>query len=176
MHILNAETARAMEQLSRHGENDIKKAAAVIADVFSCTALFSLLSGTASEQRNQVEKKLITSFYNNLTLLVQKTWVEKSDETLKEQILFQLNGVCAALEKAEYAHVYENFMRLLHDTVYLLFGQQSKKEDFAEYAMRIDPDFGVFWQFLQNVPAKTPKHESAGRLYILLGMCFLANY
>ena len=60
MHILNAETARAMEQLSRHGENDIKKAAAVIADVFSCTALFSLLSGTASEQRNQAEKKLIT--------------------------------------------------------------------------------------------------------------------
>ena len=122
------------------------------------------------------ENKLLASFKHNLALLIQKTWVEKSDETLKEQILFQLNGVCAALEKAEYAHVYENFMRLLHDTVYLLFGQQSKKEDFAEYAMRIDPDFGVFWQFLQNVPAKTPKHESAGRLYILLGMCFLANY
>ena len=28
--------------------------------------------------------KLISSFHNNLNLLVQKTWVEKSDEALKE--------------------------------------------------------------------------------------------
>ena len=102
--------------------------------------------------------------------------MEKSDEALKEQVLFQIDGICSALEKGNYGGVYEQFMLLLHDVVYLLFGSQSKKDDFAEYALRIDPDFGVFWQFLQNVSPKKKCSENLARLYILLGMCFLANY
>lgn len=166
-----------MEDLfSKPTEETVKKSGLLIAEVFDSAHIFEQLTENPSEQRDKAEKKLIKSFYNNLTLLVQKTWVEKSDEALKEQVLFQLDGVSTALEEKKYAAVYEKFMLLLHDTVYLLFGQQSKKDDFGEYALRIDPDFGVFWQFLQKTSSSVPKSESIGRIYILLGMCFLANY
>jgi len=167
----------AMEDLfSQQAESVVKEKGLLIAEVFDSAHIFGLLTEKPSDDRDKAEKKLIKSFYNNLTLLVQKTWVEKSDEALKEQVLFQLDDVSAALEEKKYATVYEKFMLLLYDTVYLLFGQQSKKDDFGEYALRIDPDFGVFWQFLQKTSFSVPKSEDIGRIYILLGMCFLANY
>ena len=36
------------------------------------------------------EEKLVTSFHNNLVLLIEKTWVEKSDVALKAQVLYRL--------------------------------------------------------------------------------------
>ncbi|MGI5173293.1 hypothetical protein H0R92_06795 [Treponema sp. OMZ 840] len=175
--MIGKEAACAIEDLfSKHGEEAVKKSAFVVAEVFDSASIFEQLTENPSEMRDKTEKKLIKSFHKNLTLLVQKTWVEKCDEALKEQVLFQLDGVCAALEEKKYAAVYEKFMLLLHDTVYLLFGPQSKKDDFGEYALRIDPDFGVFWQFLQKISPSMPKSEHIGRMYILLGMCFLANY
>lgn len=175
--MIGKQASCAMKDLfSKQTEDAVKANALFIADVFDSAHIFEQLIKQPSETRNKAEKKLIKSFYNNLTLLVQKTWVEKSDEALKEQVLFQLDEVCAALEEKKYTQVYEKFMFLLHDTVYLLFGQQSKKDDFGEYALRIDPDFGVFWQFLQKTSPAVPECENIGRIYILLGMCFLANY
>ncbi|WP_428770276.1 hypothetical protein V1L52_00185 [Treponema sp. HNW] len=175
--MIGKKAACAMEDLfSKQTEEALKASAFLIAEVFDSAHIFERLIEQPSEARDKAEKKLIKSFYNNLTLLVQKTWVEKCDEALKEQVLFHLDGVCAALQEKKYISVYEQFMLLLHDTVYLLFGQQSKKDDFGEYALRIDPDFGVFWQFLQKTSESVPKSENIGRIYILLGMCFLANY
>jgi len=174
--IMEGNAACVMKNLiSKRTEADLKKNAVLIADIFNCAPVFEQLMQNPSASRNVAEKKLIKSFYNNLMLLVQKTWVEKSDEALKAQVIFQLSGVCDALKEKKYADVYEKFMLLLRDTVYLLFGQQAKKDDFGEYALRIDPDFGVFWHFLQNTPSAAPETEAA-RMYILLGMCFLANY
>ena len=175
--MIGKQTACAMGDLvSKQTEDAVKAKALLVADVFNSAHIFEQLIRQPSEARDKAEKKLIKSFYNNLTLLVQKTWVEKSDEALKEQVLFHLDEVCVALKEQKYTQVYEKFMLLLHDTVYLLFGQQSKKDDFEEYALRIDPDFGVFWQFLQKTSSSVPKSENIGRIYILLGMCFLANY
>ena len=175
--MIGEKAACAMEDLfSQQAENAVKANAFIIAEIFDSAHIIEQLIEQPLEARDKAEKKLIKSFYNNLTLLVQKTWVEKSDEALKEQVLFQLDEVCAALEEKKYATVYEKFMLLLYDTVYLLFGQQSKKDDFGEYALRIDPEFGVFWRFLQKTSSSMPKSENIGRIYILLGMCFLANY
>ena len=119
--------------------------------------------------------KLIQSFHNNLNLLVQKTWVEKADEALKDQVLFRLDNLCnALLEKKEAS--YEDFVVLLKDVVYLMFGSQAKTADFAEYALRIDPGFGIFWWYLTSIPEKTPASLEKQRIFFALGMVFLANY
>lgn len=119
--------------------------------------------------------KLISSFHNNLNLLVQKTWVEKADEALKEQVLFRLDNLCNALTEKKEAS-YEDFVVLLKDVVYLMFGSQAKTSDFAEYALRIDPGFGIFWWYLTSIPETAPASKDKERIFFALGMVFLANY
>jgi len=47
---------------------------------------------------------------------------------------------------------------------------------FEEYSLRIDPEFGVFWWYIQNLPEKANFSEQKSRALLLLGMYFLANY
>ena len=63
--------------------DDFEAPADVIAKVFGAKDNFS-------KMQDEDIKKLVASFKNNLTLLVQKTWVEKSDIALKEKLLYQL--------------------------------------------------------------------------------------
>lgn len=154
----------------------ITEAAITIAPCFGVKKEFcSLINGENNEQTS-AEKKLTTSFYNNLLLLVQKTWVEGSDEALKNQTLEKLKNCCGKEHHIDYKKSYESFIEVLHDLVYLMFGPQSKKSDFSEYALRIDPGFGVFWWYLQSLPKKTNWTTDKARLALLLGMFFLANY
>ena len=157
-------------------EKELNDAACVIACAFGDCGSFKQLASDESEERNQKESKLISSFHSNLNLLVQKTWVEKSDETVKEQVLFRITELGEACSKKAYAENYENFLSILRDVVYLMFGAQSKKEDFLAYALRIDPGFGIFWWYISNLPPKSEWSDEKCRLAILLGMYFLANY
>lgn len=155
---------------------ELNDAACVIACAFGDCGTFKELASEESENRDQKELKLISSFQNNLNLLVQKTWVEKSDETVKEQVLFRITELCQACSKKAYAENYENFLSILQDVVYLMFGSQAKKEDFLEYALRIDPGFGIFWWYISSLSLELGKNSCCARIAILLGMYFLANY
>ncbi len=171
---LESDVIQAMSDVTTaHKKAHVIRGGKVIAEVFGAQKVFeSLAEGTNQEE----EKTLIGSFHNNLTLLIQKTWVEKSDEVLKDQVLYKLDEVCALMNNQEYAQVYEGFIELLNESVFLMFGAISTKDDFSEYALRIDPGFGVFWWFLKSISATMPKDVKVGRLYLLLGMMFLANY
>ena len=57
-----------------------------------------------------------------------------------------------------------------------MFGAQAKNEDFPAYAFRIDPEFGVFWWYIQSLPHEVSWPEEKCRVVLLLGMYFLANY
>ena len=57
-----------------------------LADIFDAGQAFKEIA----DKNSDAESKLVSSFNNNLVLLIQKTWVEKSDEELKAQILYQL--------------------------------------------------------------------------------------
>ena len=165
--------------LEASNKNDLFDAARKIADIFGGKDAFEELASTESTNRDAKESKLISSFNNNLNLLVQKTWVEKSDETLKEQALFRLSKFCEHCSNKEYETCYSDFLALLQDVVYLMFGMQTKKCEFLEYALRIDPGFGTFWWYISNLPSNvSAKIENAEkeRIFILLGMYFLANY
>lgn len=122
------------------------------------------------------EAKLISSYKKNLTLLVQKTWVEKSDEAVKEQVVYQLDNFCTAMEQKKYTDEYKPFGQTLSDVVYLMFGNQSRTKEFEEYALRIDPEFGIFWWYVTSLPDSNSWSNEKCRIVLLLGMFFLANY
>lgn len=144
--------------------------------------LASSFSGSAAEfkqiadETTDDEKKLISSFNNNLVLLIQKTWVEKSDEDLKARVLYDLQEVTNLLGQKNYVLTYPLFLEIVETVVYLMFGNQSKAKDFDEYALRIDPEFGIFWWYIKSLPKDQNWTSGKIRIAILLGMYFLANY
>lgn len=126
-----------------------------------------------SQMSDDDTAKLVASFKHNLTLLIQKTWVEKSDIALKDQLLYQLD---IFLGNDEWNKNYALFLQIINQAVYLMFGQKPDSTDFAEYSLRIDPEFGIFWWYISNLPPKTEWSETKCRIAMMLGMYFLANY
>jgi hypothetical protein len=57
-----------------------------------------------------------------------------------------------------------------------MFGQQTDSEEFTEYTLRIDPEFGIFWWYISNLPDSINWSEEKCKIAMLLGMYFLANY
>ena len=142
-------------------------------DVDSIAKMFGY-TGSFSSSSSDSKMKIITNFKNNLRLLIQKTWVEKSDVILKEGILFQLDVLFK--DTSDWKNSYKQFLDIIANSVCLMFGQQSKSDDFSEYSLRIDPEFGIFWWYIKSLPTNADwsceKFENA----VLLGMYFLANY
>jgi hypothetical protein len=158
--------------INSNDEKEFTSAACTIADAFGADGYFEKIADSSTD----AESKLISSFHKNLLLLVQKTWVEKSDEDLKAQALYHLEQFCQQMESKTYTPSYLPFLSIVDDVVYLMFGSQSKNKEFIEYALRIDPEFGIFWWYVQSLPRSTAWSESKSRIAILLGMYFLANY
>ena len=129
-----------------------------------------------SKEAADFEQKLISSFQKNLSLLAQKTWIEKSDAELKENVLYKLNEYSDAVSKGQWNASYPALLQIVGDVVYLMFGNQSKGEDFEEYALRIDPEFGIFWLYVNSLPKEQDWEKDKARVAMLLGMFFLANY
>lgn len=150
--------------------NEVNSFATEISEAFGSKELFSEILN------NSDDSKFIASFKKNLTLLIQKTWVEKTDEAVKEQVLYNLEQFCAYAEDNKYVEEYKRFGQILTDTVYLMFGNQSKLPEFMDYALRIDPEFGIFWWYIQSLPEEATFSNEKSRSIILLGMYFLANY
>lgn len=126
-----------------------------------------------SKMNDDDTTKLVTSFKHNLTLLIQKTWVEKSDIALKDQLLYQLD---IFLGNEAWKDNYVLFLQLINQAVFLMFGQKPDSPDFADYTLRIDPEFGIFWWYISNLPPKADWSDQKCRLAMMLGMFFLANY
>ena len=80
--------------LATNDEGEIRKTASVVASQFG--------SGFDISTSESVQK-LIISFKKNLTLLIQKTWVDSADISLKEEILVKLEKYCASIEEGEWS-------------------------------------------------------------------------
>ncbi|MDR0409275.1 MAG: hypothetical protein LBH18_02625 [Spirochaetaceae bacterium] len=122
-------------------------------------------------------RRFLAHFQNNLALLISKTWVEKDDEGKKERLLRQLPGLIALIEKGDYEDALLEFGLVLEDLAFLFFGSQSLKEDFTEYAMRIDPQIGLFWWYGSQLRAQNLKVDaSVLRALLLIGICYLTSF
>jgi hypothetical protein len=132
----------------------------------------------ADSERSAETEKFFHSFQNNLSLLIQKTWVEKTDEDRKERLLNRVPALVDLIKNGGYAGALREFGEILEELAWLLFGIQSRKDDFIEYAIRIDSQIGLFWWYGGQIGRVYPelKDNSVIRLILLLGLCYLAGF
>jgi hypothetical protein len=123
-------------------------------------------------------RKYLASFRNNLDLLIGKTWVEKTDEARKERLQARIPGFMALIDNAEYHGALEEFSAVLEELAWLLFGPQSRKDDFTEYTFRIDTQMGLFWWYAGHINRILPElnDRTVARAILLLGVCYLTDF
>jgi hypothetical protein len=125
---------------------------------------------------------LLGHFQNNLNLLIQKTWVEKADEIRKEKLLNRIPEFITDVEQKNCQKALGEFGVILEELAYLLFGAQSHKDDFIEYALRIDTQMGLFWWYGGQLGKFLPSAAQCGedkdslRAVLLIGICYLTNF
>jgi hypothetical protein len=95
---------------------------------------------------------------------------------MKEELLFRINTLCGNLSRYDYHTSLAEFLPVLHDVVYLLFGSLAKGESFIEYAVRVDPDFGFFWYYINSLPPHDSWSEDKCRAAVLLGNSSSRNF
>lgn len=148
----------------------------VVVDNSAVAIANSFGSGEFKIASSADEEKLIQSFKKNLSLLIQKTWVEEYDVSLKEEVLYKLEKFCSKIQEHKWAESYGIFLKILENVVYLMFGNQSKNAEFSEYALRIDPEFGIFWWYVKSLPRTNEWSEEKNKSALSVAMFFLANY
>lgn len=163
---LDTDTVTALSDFISNSQN-YGKSVDLIAAAFGYTKDFDKMEETDIS-------KLVVSFKHNLTLLIQKTWVEKSDIAIKDQLLYQLEQLLK--DGSSWSENYGLFRQIINQAVFLMFGQPTDSEDFAMYTLRIDPEFGIFWWYISSLPPKIEWPEEKCRIAMMLGMYFLANY
>jgi hypothetical protein len=153
--------------------------AANFADALGNPGEFSsyFAKGKKTEDAAGVEH-ILASFQHNTRLLVEKTWVEKSDQKRKERLLGSLDHFLEEFGAEEYLSAHRTFSSIANELAFLLFGEQSLKGDFIEYSFRIDPKLGLFWWFVDQLK-KSPSHvvdPDLLRTELLIGIYFLASF
>ena len=161
------------------GKGPSVEAAAAFADILGIYEDYRQIRDTHVSGQAVVE--FLDRFQNNLDLLIQKTWVEKSDEERKEKLLDAIPPFIAFIEKEDYSKALEAFGAILEELAYLFFGAQSQKDDFAEYALRIDTQMGLFWWYggqindARGAAWVKSADKNVLQALLLLGICYLTN-
>ncbi|MCL2042580.1 MAG: hypothetical protein FWG89_00420 [Treponema sp.] len=127
-------------------------------------------------------KEFLVHFQNNLDLLIQKTWVEKADESRRDKLQDEVSPFMTMIIEEQYPQAIEAFGAILEELAYLFFGVQSAKDDFTEYALRIDMQMGLFWWYGTQLGRLYKKDKAA--VYndeylwavLLIGICYLTNF
>ncbi|MDR1468304.1 MAG: hypothetical protein LBT00_03305 [Spirochaetaceae bacterium] len=118
----------------------------------------------------------LSRFQKNFDLMVAKTWVEKDDEERKERLQWRIPGFVKRIESGDYTGALIEFSDIIHELGYLLFGEQSKKDDFLDYTFRIDPPMGLFFWYGLHLSAFFEQEGAVARDILLLGMCYLTDF
>lgn len=150
-----------------------------IADALGETGQFSqYVTGSTAERLAKIDR-LLRVFRENVELLVHKTWVEKSEEKPKEKLLEDLASFERQFRDGNTLVAFRRFVAVANSLAYLLFGHQSKDEDFVDYCFRIDPKFGLFFWFIHELEAQARESDIAKELLTvetLLGIYVLSSF
>jgi len=121
-------------------------------------------------------------FQNNLDLLIQKTWMEKSEERRKEHLQDKIPVFMELIKNGDLFRAIDEFALILEELAFLFFGAQSSKNDFTEYTFRIDAQMGLFWWYgsrlnkLKELDGKISRDDKILWIILLLGLCYLTNF
>lgn len=144
---------------------------------FGGSAEFAIYFDADPERRIQSERRLLSHFQNNIELLVRKTWVEKADEANKDKILDRVQLFVEDFSRGDFERALKTFTHITDELSYLLFGTQSRKADFIDYAFRIDTALGLFWWYAARISSALGHTGDARmRAAILIGVYYLTNF
>jgi hypothetical protein len=174
-------------------EGPTVKAAEDFAEVLGIGADYRRLLDTSRPGKDL--EQFLGHFQNNLDLLIQKTWVDKTDEDRKEKLQDRIPGFIAEIEQEDYRRALKEFSAILGELLNLFFGPQSNMDDFGEYAFRIDVQVGLLWWYGRQIgrfkPLSNGSNGSQGNgaaratndpckeglwAVLLLGICYLTNF
>jgi hypothetical protein len=136
----------------------------------------------ALDKNSRELRTFLEHFQNNLDLLIQKTWVEKSEERRKEHLLDNILIFMDSIQNGDYPKAIGEFAAILEELAFLFFGIQSSKDDFTEYTFRIDAQMGLFWWYsarlcrLKESGGKISRDDKILWAVLLLGLCYLTNF
>jgi hypothetical protein len=108
------------------------------------------VNGSGADRLARMDR-LLRIFRENVELLVHKTWVEKSEEKPKDRLLEDLLAFEREFRDGAITPAFKRFVALANSIASLLFGHQSKAEDFLAYCFRIDPKFGLFFWYVSEL-------------------------
>jgi hypothetical protein len=150
-----------------------------IADILGNAGEFhQYVSGSAAERLARIDR-LLRVFRENVELLVHKTWVEKTEEKPKERLLDDLMTFEREFRDGAVEIAFKRFVALANSLASLLFGHQSKAEDFVAYCFRIDPKFGLFFWYIGEMEKQAREGSYADDLLTtetLLGVYVLSSF
>jgi hypothetical protein len=139
---------------------------------------YQYVTGSQGEQASRIEKLIIT-FRQNVSLLVGKTWVEATNDEIKQKMLVEVEGFIVLFESASYRKALTAFTHFVGRLAELIFGDISKDGDFLEYAFRIDPKLGLFYWYAATLGKKAAESDTISlellRLELLIGIYFIAS-
>lgn len=170
---------KAFPQLVAADENRRAKYATQIADALGNQGEFhQYVSGSTGDRLARIDR-LLRIFRENVELLVHKTWVEKAEEKPKERLLEDLQAFEREFREGAVSIAFKRFVALANSLASLLFGHQSKAEDFLAYCFRIDPKFGLFFWFIGELEKQAREGSHADELLtveILIGVYVLSSF
>jgi hypothetical protein len=160
-------------------ENRRAKHAVQIADALGNSGEFhQYVSGSAADRLARIDR-LLRIFRENVELLVHKTWVEKTEEKPKERLLEDLQTFEREFRDGAVPTAFKRFVALANSLASLLFGHQSKAEDFLAYCFRIDPKFGLFFWYIDELEKQAREGSYPDDLFtaeILVGVYVLSSF
>lgn len=161
-------------------ENRRAKYAIQIADVLGNPGEFhQYVSGSAPDRLVRIDR-LLRIFRENVELLIHKTWVEKAEEKPKDRLLNDLTTFEREFRDGTAVSIaFKRFVALANSLASLLFGHQSKAEDFLAYCFRIDPKFGLFFWYVGELEKQARDGNFPEDLFtveLLVGVYVLSSF
>jgi hypothetical protein len=162
------------------GKKNLLRASEDFAEILGIGSDFKHIRAIGNRRESTAEAdfhKFLEHFQNNLDLLISKTWVEKDDQARKDQLQDQVPAFISIIEHADYDIAIKEFSHILEELAWLMFGNQSKLDDFTEYALRIDTQMGLFWWYSGHISQLANQSDTESlRSILFLGICYLTDF
>lgn len=136
------------------------------------------VSGSQADRLARIDR-LLHVFRENVELLVHKTWVEKAEEKPKDRLIEDLGTFEHEFRDGAVLIAFRRFVALANALASLLFGHQSKDEDFIPYCFRIEPKFGLFFWYISELEKQAREGSRPDELLTLetlLGVYALSSF
>ncbi len=170
------------DTMTRSTGQERAKSAIAIANLLGNPGEFSFYIECTEDQRLIRVFHLLRIFRENMTLLINKTWADGTENLNQEELLGDLARFVEEYRDGRLVSAFRNFVRISRQIPSLLFGPLGKANDFLEYAFRIDPKFGLFFWFIGEIDLQLrniesiPEHRELFDIEVLIGAFVLSCF